>query len=181
MRVGPIVWVLRAACLAACGAPGTLERPTAAPSGSAGAAATASELAGSVDLSRLRVGAPRPIGPLVGAGAQPFPLTSQIAGSDLGWTFAHRDRLTVLFGDTMLHPRFYCEQPAPIEDDTIASLPLSYAGGLPRLEFITRESSVATIRVIKGGQALSMGAFRTPLTGWSDGAHAYALFGRVEY
>ncbi|HKP64508.1 MAG TPA: hypothetical protein VJV78_47550 [Polyangiales bacterium] len=171
--------------LAACGGGEGVPRlagVVTAPEAAAGSGAGLGDGKG-IDLAHLWIGEPRPIGPLVGANAQLAPAGVRVSGSDLGWTFAHRGRLIALFGDTVPYPNFYCDAPPPFEDDTVGSLPAVYAGGVPRLEFVTRgagSSDAAWLRVIKRGAPLSMGAFKTPLTGWSDGEHVFALFGRVE-
>lgn len=137
-----------------------------------------------VDESRPRVGSPELIGPLVGPGATLAQTGLKLFGTDLGWTFEHRDKLVILFGDTMTYDRFYCEFHETVEDDALATLSNVYAGGVPALSFVTRAGAAedaASMRVMRDGRALSMGLAKTPLTGFSDGEHAFSLIGRVAY
>src|SRR5262245_1078365 len=127
---GWLIWIVG---LAACGggeAPPRVAGVVTAPEAAAGSGAWLGDGKG-IDLARLWIGEPRPIAPLVGGHAQLSPTGVRVSGSDLGWTFAHRGRLIALFGDTVPYPNFYCDAPPPFEDDTIASLPAFYSGGMP--------------------------------------------------
>jgi hypothetical protein len=127
--------------------------------------------------------APELIGGLVGPTAMPQPAV-QLFGTDLGWSFVHRGRQMMLFGDSMPSARFYCDNHDLLQDDSVATLPLSPPAGVPQLDFVTvpgDPSEYATLRVNRGGAPIPMGIGRTPVTAWSDGQHALAMFGHQEY
>ncbi len=69
-------------------------------------------------------------------------------------------------------------------DDTQATLPLATPAGVPPLEFLTRPDApdeFAPLLVRRGADSLSLAFGQVPLTGFSDGASAAAVFGRFEY
>jgi hypothetical protein len=120
----------------------------------------------------------------VGPGSPLSQSTLSLYGTDLGWTFEHDGKLFMLFGDTMPYARYYCDVPRPVNDDTIALLPLSLGDQLPVLDFETVPSSptdFSPIQVFRDAQSLALGLGQTPLTGFSDGEHAFAAFNRDDY
>ncbi|MFI5307853.1 MAG: DUF2961 domain-containing protein [Polyangiales bacterium] len=132
------------------------------------------------------VSAPQVLGTLVGPGAASSDGSIQPYGTDLGASFVHDGKLVVLFGDTWSDARSICDNGPPTNDDTMATLPLQYPGGIPPLSFVTRTdpmtnaSSLATIEVLRGTTSLSLGYGQAPITGWSDGVNAFAIFSRLE-
>ena len=127
--------------------------------------------------------APELVGALVGP-ASATPPGPAPYGTDLGWSFVHRGTQTMLFGDSMTNARFYCDNHAPLQDDSLATLPLLPPAGVPALAFVAAPNAptqYATITVNRGGAPLPMGLARTPVTAWSDGSHAFAMFGHQEF
>ena len=125
---------------------------------------------------------PELVGPLVGPEAMPIP-GLKLFGTDLGSTFVHRGRHTILFGDTMPYATFYCDNHAPMRDDSLATLPLSPPSGVPPLDFVTLPSDpsqYATLTLNRGGTVLPTGLGSTPATGFSDGQRAFAMIGHLE-
>jgi hypothetical protein len=146
--------------------------------GAVGGSANAND--DSVQVPRLFP--PELVGPLVGpevtpiSGPKPF-------GTDLGFTFVHRGRQTILFGDTMPYASFYCDNHDPTQDDSLATLPMSPPSGVPPLDFVTPPgdpSQYATLKVNRGGAPLHTGLGSTPSTGFSDGQHAFVMVGHLE-
>jgi hypothetical protein len=126
---------------------------------------------------------PEVLGALVGPGSTQR-AGLQLFGTDLGWTFVHRGKQTMLFGDSMPDARYYCDNHDPVQDDSLATLPLSPPVEVPQLDFVTAPgdaSQFATLTVNRGGAALPMGLGRTPVTAWSDGQHAFAMIGHIEF
>ncbi len=126
---------------------------------------------------------PRVVGRLVGPGATPAPPGLRLYGTDLGWTFEHQGQLIMLFGDTWRHARSLCDG-EPRNDDTQATLPLAAPAGVPPLTFLTKSDvpgEFAPILLSRGAASLSLAYGQVPLTGFSDGADAIAVFGRAEY
>jgi hypothetical protein len=129
------------------------------------------------------ISAPVLLGGLVGPETK-APMGVQPFGTDLGLTFVHEGRQTILFGDSMRDARFYCDNHDPAADDSLATLPLTAPAGVPPLSFVTATgdaSQYATITVNRGGKPLATGLGRTPVTAWSDGSHAFAMFGHIEF
>jgi hypothetical protein len=96
----------------------------------------------------------------------------------------HRGRHMMLFGDSMPDASFYCAEHDPAEDDAMAWLPVTPPDGVPPLDFVTAAGApteYATLSVNRGGAPLKMGLGRTPATAWSDGVHAFALVGHIEF
>jgi hypothetical protein len=90
----------------------------------------------------------------------------------------------ILFGDSMPDARFYCDNHDLAQDDSLAFLPVLPPSGVPVLDFVTvpgDPSRYATLRVNRGGTPIPMGIGRTPVTAWSDGQHAFAMFGHQEF
>lgn len=108
----------------------------------------------------------------------------QLFGTDLGCSFVHQGKHMMLFGDTMPTARFYCDNHDITQDDSTALLPLAPPAKVPEPSFVTvpgDPSTYATLEVNRDGRPLPMGLGRTPVTGWSDGQRAYAMFGHQEY
>jgi hypothetical protein len=114
-------------------------------------------------------------------------------GTDLGWSFEHKNKLEILFGDTQSGAQ--CQGPTP-NDDSQATLPLAKPAWLPTdMTAAVSCQSLPTFQTSNvGGKvsftpitlvhptrgALPLGPLSTPGTGFSDGTHAYVLFGRGE-
>jgi hypothetical protein len=125
---------------------------------------------------------PELVGPLVGPEARPI-AGLKLFGTDLGHTFVHGGRHTILFGDTMPYATFYCDDHDPMQDDSLATLPLSPPNGVPPLSFVTTPgdpSQYATLHLTRGGTLLPTGLGSTPNTGFSDGQHAFTVMGHLE-
>ena len=117
---------------------------------------------------------PQMLGTIAGPGAMAEPAGVRFYGTDLGWTFEHRGRHFILFGDTWPHARSPCET-LPHNDDSQATLPLRLPSGLPPLTIATDPAApneFARIRLLRGGESLVMGYNKTPLTAFSDGRDA---------
>ncbi len=108
-------------------------------------------------------------------------------GADLGWTFAHDGQVEVLFGDSYGYDG---TDPFP-HDDSQGTLPLARpeliparptgplaCGSLLQLDKkpapLGRQTFAPTL-LYEEGAALSSSLGETPLTGFSDGAHAYLI------
>lgn len=137
---------------------------------------------GSPALAQV-VAPPEMLGAIAGPGSVVEPAGVRFYGTDLGWTFEHRGRHFMLFGDTWPHARSLCE-PLPHNDDSQATLPSSLpAAGVPRLRVATdpdAPAEFARIRLFRDGESLVMGYNKTPLTAFSDGTDAIGLFGLVD-
>jgi hypothetical protein len=112
---------------------------------------------------------------------------ASLCGTDLGWTFAHDGQNEILFGDAY---DASCGVPL-LHDDAQGTLPLVRprqlptrgqgeglsCAGLLTLDKQTRGSpaSFAPSRLFDDGSALSSSLSETPLTGFSDGSHAYLI------
>src|SRR5262245_53590204 len=128
------------------------------------------------------VSPPRMLGTIAGPGSEVDPPGVRFYGTDLGWTFEHRGRHFMLFGDTWPHARSLCEA-LPHNDDSQATLPLTLSSGLPTLTIATdpeAPSEFARIHLLRAGESLVMGYNKTPLTAFSDGTDAICLFGLVD-
>lgn len=128
------------------------------------------------------VAPPTFLGAIAGPGSVLEPSGVRFYGTDLGWTFEHRGRHYMLFGDTWPHSRSMCE-PLPHNDDSQATLPLALPPGLPPLTIATdpdAPNEFARIRLFRDGESLVMGYDKTPLTAFSDGTDAVTLFGLVD-
>lgn len=128
-------------------------------------------------------GPPEILGRLAGPGATTVPPGLFLYGTDLGWTFAHQGQLQILFGDTWIVSNSLClGQPA--NDDAAGTLPLAApAIGAPAVSFHTKPAAgnqFDPIVLRRGSESLGMGYGKVPLTGFSDGVVAAALFGRSE-
>jgi hypothetical protein len=116
-------------------------------------------------------------------------LDPALCGTDLGWSFTHDDHVEVLYGDSYGAD---CLDPYP-NDDAQGTLPLqrpaslaNHAGDLPvscaglltldkRAAQDGRTQTFAPSLLYQGGTALSSFLSETPLTGFSDGEHAYII------
>jgi hypothetical protein len=129
------------------------------------------------------VSPPELLGTLAGPGSQVGPEGVHMYGTDMGLSFEHDGRLYMLFGDTWPSSDFICGDSRPQNDDTLATLPLEYPGGVPTLQFVTKPDAPAelsNIKVYRDGQSLSLGYGQAPMAGFSDGERSYALFVRLE-
>jgi hypothetical protein len=140
-----------------------------------------SALAGVIKNPGPEIGPTEILGPLIGPGATPAPPGLLLYGTDLGWTFEHDGQLEILFGDTWIVSNSICLG-APANDDSAGVLPASPPlFGAPDVDFHTKPAApnqFAPIEIHRGADSLAMGYGQVPLTGWSDGADAGALFGR---
>jgi hypothetical protein len=105
-------------------------------------------------------------------------------GTDLGWTFVHDGVQHILFGDTWALSSAPCT--GSIEnDDAQGTLPLDPPAGDQAVTFVTQPGvtppAFEPIRIFRSGGSLSMRSLQVPLTGWSDGADAAAIFGRGDF
>lgn len=105
----------------------------------------------------------------------------RLYGTDLGFTFEHDGQLFVMFGDTLANPDFICnDQP---NDDTLATLPNAYEGGVPEVSFMQQADSpddFNRLHLMRGSTSLVLGFGKAPLTAFSDGARVFAIFDRLE-
>jgi hypothetical protein len=127
--------------------------------------------------------APQVVGRLAGPGAPQAQPGLRLYGTDSGWTFEHRGKLVMLFGDTWPTANLPCEFPPPINDDAQGTLPLSNPGGVPPLLFETSPSSPTDfdpIKMFRGSTSLVMGFGKIPTTGFSDGKNAIAVVGTAD-
>jgi hypothetical protein len=129
------------------------------------------------------VSAPVRLGTLAGHDMPHAQPNLHFYGTDTGSSYEHKGKLWMLFGDTWPTSDFICVNTRPLTDDSIALLPLAYPGGVPALEFLTQPDApneLRTIHLIRDGEELSLGPIKVPLTGFSDGEQAFALFQRLE-
>lgn len=128
------------------------------------------------------VSARSPLCTLTGSAVDP-----RACGSDLGWSFVHGERVEVLFGDTYDRncgvPLLYDDAQGTLPRERPALLPRTLPSapvactGLLELDALPtpRGDSFAPIRLFDGASALSSALGETPLTGFSDGSHAYMI------
>lgn len=128
------------------------------------------------------------LGPFTGDGGALHPdneTPHRIAyyGTDLGWTYTHRGRLHILFGDT-----WATESYAPIEaatgfrfDDGFGIIAAAQnldpnaisAGNLPRI-LLGQHAGSSEMMAIDPGHAMDLG--KTPMGGFSNGAGEFGIF-----
>jgi len=104
----------------------------------------------------------------------------KLYGTDLGFSFKFRNRVMMLFGDTWIEDDFIC-QPPPLSDDALGWITLSQDDDPDDCLDIhfpaeIKSGEVKPLRVFDGGTEVQMGAFRTPITGWSDNRRPYGYF-----
>ncbi|HKU40573.1 MAG TPA: DUF2961 domain-containing protein, partial [Polyangiales bacterium] len=129
------------------------------------------------------VSGPLSLGTLAGRGMPRAQPGLRFYGTDLGISYEHAGKLWMLFGDTWPNDERICERPAPVNDDTLATLPLEYSGGVPSLVFQTlpeATNDLSYIELVRDGESLPMGYGKAPMTAFSDGEHAFGLFQRLE-
>jgi hypothetical protein len=129
------------------------------------------------------VSAPVRLGTLAGRDMPHAQPSLHFYGTDTGSSYEHKGKLWMLFGDTWPTSDFICVDTRPDTDDAIALLPLAYPGGVPPLEFLTQPDApndMRTIHLLRAGELLSLGPIKVPVTGFSDGEQAFALFQRLE-
>jgi hypothetical protein len=123
---------------------------------------------------------PQVVGRLAGPGAPVAQPGLRLYGTDSGWTFEHRGKLVMLFGDTWPTSNLPCEPVPPLNDDAQGLLPLRNPGGIPPLFFETSASSPSDfdpIKIFRDGVSIPMGFGKLPSTGFSDGRNAIAALG----
>jgi hypothetical protein len=126
-------------------------------------------------------GPPEALGVLVGPSAVHPPGDLALYGTDLGFSFEHRGELMLMFGDTLADAYDVCR--GEDNDDTIATLPLAFDGTVPKPEFRARPDApqqFLAVSLMRGTTSLPLGFAQAPLTAFSDGERAFALFDRLE-
>jgi hypothetical protein len=124
---------------------------------------------------------PHRIGTLVGPGSRTVAPNLRVYGTDLGITFEHDGQHKILFGDTWTDEEQVCRD-APLNDDTLATLPLELGDSVPDVSFETRPDSpddARAMRLLRGESSLSMGFGQVPMAAFSDGDTAFAFFARL--
>lgn len=98
------------------------------------------------------------------AAAQPW---LDLAGTDLGFSFAHGGQSMVLFGDTWPTSSW-------TNDDVLATF--TGTDACPTLTFPSVGNKPKNIAVLDGTKSLPMGALHTPVAGFSTVSDAYGIF-----
>lgn len=140
-------------------------------------------LPGDPPLAPPQASRPEVVGVLVGPGTENPPPDLNLYGSDLGLTYEHDGKLVIVFGDTWMSPTFVCDEPDPTNDDTMATLPIAYSGGVPPLTFVTEANSpndLGRIHLMRGTTSLGLGSAKVAMTAFSDGQREFAIFARFE-
>lgn len=103
----------------------------------------------------------------------------KLFGTDLGFSFRHDGDVMMLFGDTWNEDDFICQSP-DLSDDALGVVQLSRDSDPDDcldIRFPARfKRHLKPLRVFDGPTELNMGAFRTPITGWSDNDSPYGYF-----
>jgi hypothetical protein len=122
-----------------------------------------------------------------------------VAGTDLGFSFAHGDAIHFLFGDTWANDRGKLIDSR--EDDVQGSISLRdfpngravdeyvrthppesgpvWSGSAPPITFVTNaQGRVSSIHVQNKADSLSMGIGKTPVAGFSNGSDVFGIFHR---
>jgi hypothetical protein len=110
-----------------------------------------------------------------------------LCGADLGWSFAHDGKIELLFGDSYGSD---CSDPFP-NDDAQGTLPLERPAIIPaqprapvacgalltidKKRALLGGDTFAPSLLFENGSVLSSYLGETPLTGFSDGEHAYIV------
>jgi hypothetical protein len=105
----------------------------------------------------------------------------KLYGTDLGFTFEHDGQLFVMFGDTLPTPDDICNDQH--NDDTLATLPSRYAGGVPEISFREKPDSpnvFSKLQLMRADRSLSLGFGKAPTTAFSDGHRVFAVFDHLE-
>ena len=128
------------------------------------------------------------IGPFAGVGAELHPDNAaphriEYYGTDLGFTYEHRGKLQILFGDS-----WAIENYAPIEastgsrfDDSFGSIALDEwpdparirSGSIPRIR-LGQNAGTTEASAIDPGHVMDLG--KTPMGGFSNGAREFGIF-----
>jgi hypothetical protein len=131
---------------------------------------------------------PQIIGTLTGAVAQyPNQPHLHLYGNDLGWSFEHKGKLQILFGDTWAFNDSVCDLTPANNDDSQAVLehPWTDRMSLPQITFETTAADpnvvLQPLEVFRDGVSLEMGLGRVATTGFSDGDNAYGVFSRASF
>ncbi|HKP62713.1 MAG TPA: DUF2961 domain-containing protein [Polyangiales bacterium] len=129
------------------------------------------------------VAVPLNLGTLAGTGMPRAQTSLNFYGTDLGLSFEHKGQHWMIFGDTWPSVDHICEE-RPANDDTLATLPLSYRDGeMPALEFRTlpeATNDLSYVQLLRGSESLRLGYGQAPLAAFSEGERAFALFERLE-
>lgn len=106
-------------------------------------------------------------------------------GTDLGWTFEHKGKIEVLFGDTWQTQNAVCELP-PFADDASGTLPLTLPAQLTQATpsctgLLSADANGSSFRPLTLARTFPLGPRNlgwgnTPLTAFSDGNNAFAIF-----
>ena len=103
----------------------------------------------------------------------------KLYGTDLGFSFKHKNETILLFGDTWNTSNSICQAPK-LSDDALGRINLSKDSNPDDcldIHFPTNSSGdLHPLRVLKNNIELNMGALRTPITGWSDNINPYGYF-----
>jgi len=130
-----------------------------------------------------QVSPPLHLGTLAHPAGPSLPDDLAFYGTDLGWTFVHDGVHHILFGDTWAEAGAPCGA-QPLNEDAQGTLPLEPPAGDQPVSFVTQPGAPPAFRpihVYRGTESLPMSSLQVPLTGWSDGRDAGAIFGRGEF
>jgi len=110
------------------------------------------------------------------------PVRVRYYGTDLGWTYEHKGKLQILFGDTMETPQGRrAEQQPRLLDDVYGSIDLAEwpdpaqfgPGNIPR---VLLGQEPGTDQLVWLDPGIPMEGFKTPLAGFSNGRDEFGLF-----
>jgi len=153
---------------------------TASGPADAGAARAADDDAGQPAVVRNWVPSrPRKLGMLVGFDAEYATPNVKVFGSDLASSFEHAGKIVMLFGDTYGQPDAACNTMFGQNDDMAGTLPLERIAQMPKLAPVTEPASpdeFRRVQLFRAGAPVLLDQFKVPMTGFSDGDAAYAVF-----
>lgn len=122
---------------------------------------------------------PRKLGMLVGREAKYAVPNVKVFGSDLASSFAHAGKIVMLFGDTYGQPDAACSTMFGQNDDMAGTLPLERIEQMPKLAPVTQTAApdeFQRVQLFRDGSPVLLDQFKVPMTGFSDGNAAYAVF-----
>lgn len=122
---------------------------------------------------------PRKLGLLVGSNAEYATPNVNLFGSDLASSFEHAGKIVVLFGDSYGQPDAACNTMFGQNDDLAGTLPLNRVEQMPKLTPITDPATpdeFRRVQLFRDGESVLLDQFKIPMTGFSDGTDAYAVF-----
>lgn len=122
---------------------------------------------------------PRKLGMLVGFDAKYATPNVSLFGSDRASSFEHAGKIVVLFGDSYGQPDSTCGTMFGENDDMAGTLPLNRVEQMPKLAPVTEPSAPEQFRrvqLFRDGASVLLDQFKFPMTGFSDGTAAYAVF-----